>query len=127
LPAAAGILTPPCDLSGNGGDTTFTNDGIDSALSGARPARALDRARCSSATTIPRIRSFLRSMRTSAKASVRPTSWPGPATFSSRRLSCFIARSIAQESRRSCMCSRQCRTASTSWRNSRKRVKQLMT
>jgi epsilon-lactone hydrolase len=39
LPAAAGILTPACDLSGNegGGDTTFTNDGIDSALSGARP------------------------------------------------------------------------------------------
>jgi epsilon-lactone hydrolase len=37
LPAAAGILTPGCDLSGNGGDTTFTNDGIDSVLSGARP------------------------------------------------------------------------------------------
>jgi len=37
LPAAAGMLTPACDLSGNGGDTTFTNDGIDSALSGARP------------------------------------------------------------------------------------------
>jgi acetyl esterase/lipase len=39
LPAAAGILTPACDLSGNnsGGDTTFTNDGIDSVLSGARP------------------------------------------------------------------------------------------
>jgi monoterpene epsilon-lactone hydrolase len=40
LPAAAGILTPACDLSGKdgGGDTTFTNDGIDSVLSGARPS-----------------------------------------------------------------------------------------
>ena len=39
LPAAAGVLTPACDLSGyDGGDTTYTNDGIDSALSGARPA-----------------------------------------------------------------------------------------
>lgn len=39
LPAAAGVLTPACDLSGNdsGGDTTFTNEGIDSVLSGARP------------------------------------------------------------------------------------------
>jgi len=39
LPAAAGILTPACDLSSDGaGDTTFTNEGIDSALSGSRPA-----------------------------------------------------------------------------------------
>lgn len=36
LPAAAGMLTPGCDLSGNSGDTTFTNDGVDSVLSGAR-------------------------------------------------------------------------------------------
>jgi epsilon-lactone hydrolase len=35
LPAAAGILTPGCDLSGNMGDTMFTNEGIDSVLSGA--------------------------------------------------------------------------------------------
>src|SRR6516165_5729022 len=35
LPAAAGILTPGCDLSGNMGDTTFTNEGIDSVISGA--------------------------------------------------------------------------------------------
>jgi len=34
LPAAAGVLTPACDLSGSDarGDTTYTNDGIDSAL-----------------------------------------------------------------------------------------------
>lgn len=40
LPAAAGILTPAHNLGGvdSGGDTTFTNDGIDSALSGAKPA-----------------------------------------------------------------------------------------
>ncbi|MBV9995838.1 MAG: alpha/beta hydrolase [Caulobacteraceae bacterium] len=39
LPAAAGILTPASDISGreNGGDTTFTNDGVDSALSGSKP------------------------------------------------------------------------------------------
>src|SRR5690606_25354293 len=38
LPAAAGILTPACDLSGEyDGDSTHTNDGIDMALSGARP------------------------------------------------------------------------------------------
>jgi epsilon-lactone hydrolase len=34
LPAAAGILTPACDLSDDFGDTSFTNDGIDSVLSG---------------------------------------------------------------------------------------------
>jgi epsilon-lactone hydrolase len=35
LPAAAGILTPLCDLSDAGpGDTSFTNNGIDSTFSG---------------------------------------------------------------------------------------------
>jgi epsilon-lactone hydrolase len=39
LPAAAGVLTPACDLSGEdgGGDTTYTNNGVDSTLSGAPP------------------------------------------------------------------------------------------
>src|SRR5215469_7164797 len=36
LPAAAGVLTPACDLSGEGGagDTSYTNNGVDSTLSG---------------------------------------------------------------------------------------------
>ena len=38
LPAAAGILTPACDLSQEVmGDSMFTNEGIDSVLGGARP------------------------------------------------------------------------------------------
>jgi acetyl esterase/lipase len=38
LPAAAGVLTPACDLSGEGGagDTTYTNNGVDSTLSGSQ-------------------------------------------------------------------------------------------
>jgi monoterpene epsilon-lactone hydrolase len=38
LPAAAGILTPACDLSEKfQGDSTHTNEGVDSVLSGAGP------------------------------------------------------------------------------------------